>query len=79
MTTGNCLGSFLQDVIGRDEVLTPSSGRLRQIHAQIAKEVENAKVRDCLLESSTASHWTETLHETYRTTFIRLFSSNGRH
>lgn len=45
MDASNVLGPFLQDVIGRDEVLTPSSGRLRTIHARIAKEVEDAKVR----------------------------------
>jgi hypothetical protein len=44
MSAGTVLGPFLQDIIGRDEVLTPSSGRLRTIHARIVKEVEDAKV-----------------------------------
>lgn len=44
MATSNVLGAFLQDVIGRDEVLTPTSGKLRSIHARVAKEVEDAKV-----------------------------------
>lgn len=44
MSSSNVLGTFLQDVIGRDEVLTPTSGKLRIIHARIAKEVEDAKV-----------------------------------
>lgn len=44
MSAGSVLGPFLQDIIGRDEVLTPSSGRLRTIHARIVKEVEDAKV-----------------------------------
>lgn len=36
---------FLEDVIGKGQVLTPSSGKLRQIHARIGKEVTDAKVR----------------------------------
>lgn len=35
---------FLQDIIGRDQVLAADSGRLREIHARIVKEVEDTKV-----------------------------------
>ncbi len=38
------ISSFLQDVVGREESLSPSCGRLREIHARIGKEVQDAKV-----------------------------------
>ena len=40
------VGTFLQDVIGRDQTLEPSCGRLRLIHARILTEVETTKVLD---------------------------------
>lgn len=48
------LAGFLQDVIGRDTSLTPTSGRLREIHARIAREVDDAKVR-----TPSAASWRE--------------------
>lgn len=44
-STASDIEGFLQDVIGREQVLKPRSGRLREIHARIAKEVEDVEVR----------------------------------
>ena len=38
------VAQLLQDVIGKEEHLRPDCGRLREIHARIAKEVQDAKV-----------------------------------
>ena len=39
------VAQLLQDVIGKEQHLRPDCGRLREIHARIAREVQDAKVR----------------------------------
>jgi hypothetical protein len=47
----DAVAGFLQDVIGKEESLNPSCGRLREIHARIGKEVQDAKVRSARMDA----------------------------